>query len=176
MRRRYKVAAVILSLLVLVVIAAWLQRRSIATYAIDRVLRQNNVPAQYSIVSVGTGTQRLADIRIGDPRHPDLVAREAEVTIGWRLGGPRVVGLKARGVRLIGRVVDGKLSLGAIDRLMPAPSGAPFALPDIDMIGDSIRLELATLLTRAAAVSATASNGDDPSHAAGQRDPAGQTL
>jgi len=144
MRRRYKVAAVILPLLVLAILAAWLQRQSIATYAIDRVLRQNNVPAQYKIVSIGAGTQRLADIRMGDPRHPDLVAREVEVGIGWRIGGPRVVALKARGVRLIGRLVDGKLSLGALDRLMPAPSGGPFALPDIRMDLDDVGVRLAT--------------------------------
>jgi len=72
MRRRYKVAAVILPILATVILVVWLQRQSIAGYAIDRVLRQNNVPAQYKIVSISTGTQRLADIRIGDPRHPDF--------------------------------------------------------------------------------------------------------
>jgi hypothetical protein len=144
MRRRYKVAAVSLALLAAAVVAAWFERQSIATYAIDRTLRQHNVPAQYRIVSVGPGVQRLADIRIGDPQHPDLVARQIDATIGWWFGGPRVIRLVARGVRIFGHVAGGKLSLGALDRLMPAPSGGPFALPDIAVDLEDVGIRLNT--------------------------------
>src|SRR5271167_3547931 len=54
------------------------------------------------------------------------------------------------------------------------------ALPDIDLIGESIRSELGTLLTRAAAASAssgaTNGNGSAPAHDEGARDPAPQTI
>ncbi|MBB5711033.1 intermembrane phospholipid transport protein YdbH family protein [Sphingomonas xinjiangensis] len=40
-----------------------------------------------------------------------------------------MLAIRAGQVRLRGRVVGGRVSLGAIDRLMPPPSGKPFSLP-----------------------------------------------
>src|SRR5205807_3998926 len=50
----------------------------------------------------------------------------------------------ARGVRLRGRLVHGRISWGQIDKLMPPPSNKPFALPDFAVnIADS-SISLAT--------------------------------
>ena len=51
--------------------------------------------------------------------------------------------IRARGLRLYGRLVDGRLRLGQLDKLMPPPSGAPFRLPDqkVDLADAGIRLE-----------------------------------
>ncbi|MEG8052507.1 hypothetical protein QP185_03200 [Sphingomonas aerolata] len=52
--------------------------------------------------------------------------------------------MRAGRVRLRGRLVGGRLSLGAIDRLLPAPSGKPFALPALDATVDDARMRLET--------------------------------
>jgi translocation and assembly module TamB len=47
-------------------------------------------------------------------------------------------------VRLRGRLVGGRLTLGAVDRLLPKPTGAPFRLPDLRVGLSDARLALAT--------------------------------
>ena len=37
----------------------------------------------------------------------------------------------ARGVRLRGRLIHGKVSWGQIDKLLPPPTGKPFQLPNV---------------------------------------------
>lgn len=122
----------------------WSQRTSIATGFIDRELVRRGVPATYRITRFGIGGQRLEQIRIGDPAHPDLTAERADVRIAIGLNGPEVRAVSASGVRLFGRLVDGKLSLGAIDRLLPPPTGAPFTLPDLDVTLRDARMLLKT--------------------------------
>ena len=90
-----------------------------------------HVAADYRIVAIGPFVQRLEDVRIGDPAAPDLTARSIELQLGYGLGGPYLRAVRAEGVRLSARVIDGRVSLGAIDRLLPASTGAPIALPDI---------------------------------------------
>jgi hypothetical protein len=53
---------------------------------------------------------------------------EVDVTLGFRQIRADVI--RARGVRLQGRIKDGKLRLGEVDKLLPPPSGKPFRLPN----------------------------------------------
>ena len=123
----------------------WLDRTPIATSFIDDALRAKGVPASYKLAEVGFRSQRIEHIRIGDPAHPDLVADWAEIELSVGLFGVGVRAIDAGGVRLHGRLADGGLSLGAIDRLLPAKQGnQPFALPDIDLTARAIRFDLAT--------------------------------
>lgn len=123
----------------------WTERTPIATSYIDDALKARAVPASYRLAHVGFRTQRIEHIRIGDPRHPDLVADWAEIELAVGLTGVSVRAVDAGGVRLRGRLVDGKLSLGAIDRLLPATgTGQPLALPDIRLTARTIRLDLGT--------------------------------
>jgi hypothetical protein len=120
----------------------WSQRRPIASDYIERELARRGVHATYRIDRIGFRTQRLTDVVIGNPARPDLTARAIELSLAWSLKGPRIELIRARGVRLYGRLVDGKLKLGEVDRLMPAPSGAPFRLPDqnVDLADAGMRL------------------------------------
>lgn len=138
-----RVVLALMLVVLLVLVAAWTQRRTIASDVIDRTLAAKGVPVRYGIADLGFGRQRLADVVIGDPANPDLVADWVETRTSIGLSGARVTGLRAGHVRMRGRVVDGKVSLGAIDRLMPPSSGKPFALPSIDLdIADGrMRLE-----------------------------------
>ncbi len=136
-------------LLVAIPASLWLQRRPIAADALDRELARRGVQATYRVVQVGPSLQRLEDIVIGDPRRPDLTAKWAEilVTTRWSILRPTQPGVTVRkisatGVRLRGQLVGGKLRLGQIDRLLPPPSGKPFAFPgfEVDLADTQIRL------------------------------------
>jgi len=123
----------------------WIERTPIAASYIDDALQARNIPASYRLAHVGFRRQRIEAIRIGPPGNPDLTADWAEIdlAVGW--GGVRVRAIDASGVRLRGRLLNGKLSLGAIDRLLPAPSGEqPFELPDIALIARAMRIDLLT--------------------------------
>ncbi|MBB3346672.1 YdbH domain-containing protein [Sphingomonas sp. BK069] len=122
----------------------WLSRVPIATRVIDRELARRGVAGRYAIEDLGFGRQRLTGVVIGDPRAPDLVADWVETETDIGLAGPKLVGVRAGRVRLSARLADGKLSLGAIDRLLPAGSGGGFALPAIDLDVADARVALST--------------------------------
>ncbi|MFW2829333.1 intermembrane phospholipid transport protein YdbH family protein [Sphingomonas sp. ID0503] len=120
----------ILAVLCLVSMALWTMRTPIATGLIARELEKRGVPGRYRVAAIGLRTQVLEDILIGDPRRPDLTARRAEVTLYYGLSGVGVSSIVAEGVRLRGRLVDGAVSFGQVDKLLPAPTGEPFKLPE----------------------------------------------
>ncbi len=126
----------------------WIERTPIATSYIDDALKARNVPASYRLTEVGFRTQRIEGIRIGDPRKPNLTADWAEVELAVGLGGVSVKAIDAGGVRLHGRLVDGKVSLGTIDRLLPKSDSSkpskPFELPDIGLTARAMRFDVET--------------------------------
>ncbi len=139
-----RVALAIALVLLAGLIALWLVRKPIAEGFIDRELATAGVPARYDIADLALGGQRLTNVVLGDPAHPDLVADWVETRTGVGLSGPYLEGVRAGKVRLRGRLVGGKVSLGAIDRLLPAPSGKPFALPALDVSVADGRMRLET--------------------------------
>ena len=134
------IALVLLAGLILL----WTQRKPIATGYIDRTLAERGVPARYQIADLGFNHQRLTNVVIGDPAHPDLVADWIELRTAIGVTGVGVTGIRAGHVRMRGRLIGGKLVLGAIDRLLPAPSGKPFALPAIHADINDARMRLET--------------------------------
>lgn len=142
--RAGRLTGVALLAVVVAVGGVWLERKPIASHVVDRTLAAKGVPASYHIDDLGLGRQRLTDLVIGDPAHPDLVADWVEVHTSLGLTGPYVSGIDAGHVRLRGRLIDGHLSLGAIDRLLPPPSGKPFALPHLDVAVQDARMRLET--------------------------------
>src|SRR3546814_10284860 len=85
------------------------------------------------IAEIGLRTQRLENLTLGNPEQPDLSADWVEVDISAMGFTPRVTAVRAGGVRLRGRIVDGKLLLGEIDKFRDPESTAPFNLPDIQL-------------------------------------------
>lgn len=147
--RRPRWAVVITGFILMVLLLAviiWTQRRQLATDYIERELERRGVQATYRVTRIGFHTQRLADVVIGDPRRPDLTAREVEVKVAWSLGGPRLDWIKGRGVRIFGRIVNGQVSLGQVDKLLPPKTGAPFRFPDlnVDVADTAIALDTPT--------------------------------
>lgn len=142
--RRWRRAAIGLVVLVSVVAtAAWLQRRTIARGFVDSELARRGVPARYEIEQLSPWRQRLVNVSIGDPSNPDLVADWIELRTSLTPWRAEVLVAKAGNVRIKGRIVDGALSMGALDRLMPPPSGKPFALPRmiVDVADAQFRLD-----------------------------------
>jgi hypothetical protein len=126
--RWFSLALLLLALSAVAIV--WLSRIRIATGFVEREFARRGVQASYRVTRIGFRTQRIEDLVIGDPRRPDLTARwvEVDVTLGFRR--LRADLIRARGVRLFGRLQNGKLTLGEVDKLMPPPSGKPFRLPN----------------------------------------------
>ncbi|QHL90831.1 hypothetical protein GVO57_08360 [Sphingomonas changnyeongensis] len=123
--------------------ALWLARAPIAERAIERALTARGIPARYTITRIGLRTQRIENLVIGDPARPDLSARWVEIDLMPRLGAPRIAAIRAGGVRLSARWADGRLDIGALDRLGTEGTGRA-ALPDFDLqLADAIA-DLAT--------------------------------
>ncbi|HEX8937945.1 MAG TPA: hypothetical protein VF776_06730, partial [Sphingomicrobium sp.] len=136
-------AVALLILMVAAIIALWIERRTIATHFLKGEFERRGVQAHYHLDRVGFRTQQVSDLVIGDPNHPDLVAKEAIIQMRLKLDGSfKVYRVVARGVRLKGRLVHGRVSWGQIDRLLPPPSNKPFELPDIvlDVADSSVSL------------------------------------
>lgn len=133
----------LLILMIAAIAILWIERRPIAIHFLKGEFERRGVQARYHLDRVGFRTQQVSDLVIGDPNHPDLVAKKAIIQMRLKLDGSfKVYRVVARGVRLRGRLVHGKVSWGQIDRLLPPPSNKPFQLPDIvlDVADSSVSL------------------------------------
>jgi translocation and assembly module TamB len=142
----------LLVLLVVVVIALaglWIWRKPIANDYIKDELARRGVAATYTLDRVGFRTQQVSNLVIGDPANPDLTVRRAliQLRIHWN-GSVKVYRVVARGVRLKGRQVGSKISWGQVDKLLPPPTGKPFALPDLTVDLQDTTVALATTAGR----------------------------
>ena len=137
------IALGLFGLLLLALFVLWTQRLPIASDYVADELEKRGVRATYDVTRVGFGRSRLENVVIGDPKNPDLTARSVEVELDWSFSGPEISLIRARGVRLKGRLEGDKLSFGEVDKLLPPPSGAPFRFPDqvIDVADAAIRLD-----------------------------------
>src|SRR3990170_3744437 len=132
-RRRLRNALIAIVVVVIVALASlWSARRPIASNVLANEMEKRGVQATYKLDRVGLRTQEISNIVIGDPARPELTARYAQVQmrILWN-GSVEVYRIYARGVRLRGRLIPGRVSWGQVDKLLPPPSGKPFRFPDV---------------------------------------------
>ena len=122
----------------------WLERERIATDLVDGRLAAAGVRGSYRVSALGPARQVIEDVRLGDPARPDLVASRVELRWRYRLGLPELASVRATGVRLSARWRDGRVSLGALDRLMPRAGAAAPALPDLALDLSDATLALVT--------------------------------
>ncbi|MGG8999003.1 hypothetical protein ACQ9AQ_27925, partial [Escherichia coli] len=85
------------------------------------------VPARYQIEKIGLRTQRLTNVVVGDPANPDLRADWLEVDTSLGFSGVGVTAVRIGHLAMRGRLADGKVSFGAVDRLQPQAAGTAFA-------------------------------------------------
>jgi len=143
-RRLGKAALAVLLLIVVALAILWLLRFGLARRYVDAELASRGVRASYEISQIGFGTAAFEHVVIGDPQRPDLVADHVELGLALRFTGPGIGAVGARGVRMNGRLEDGRLNLGQVDALLGRPANAPFRLPDRGMELDDAALRLAT--------------------------------
>ncbi|MEO8453915.1 MAG: YdbH domain-containing protein [Sphingomicrobium sp.] len=132
-----------LALLAIAIAGVWVERRPIATHYLKGEFERRGVSASYHLDRVGFRTQEVSNLVIGDPERPDLVARHAIIQMRLKWDGSfEVYRVFARGVRLRGRLIRGKVSWGQIDRLLPPPTNKAFELPNfvLDVADSSISL------------------------------------
>ncbi len=132
------------ALIALAAIGVWEARRPIASGLVARELARRGVAARYTITQIGFRTQRIEQLSLGDPAHPDLTADWAEVSLKPVWGGVALTEVRASGVRLRGRLIGDRVSWGAVDKLLPPSSGKPFALPQFFARLSDARVDLAT--------------------------------
>ena len=134
----------VLLLLIVLMAYAWWKRFDIADSFVRDYLRKSDVRATYEIQDIGFRTQRVRNVVVGDPEKPDLTAKFVEIEMSIGFGQPKLIAIRADGVRLNGRFADGKLYLGELDKLRDMESKAPIELPDINLqLSDSV-LSLST--------------------------------
>ena len=145
-RRRFaQVLLVVCGIVLLLAGLLWTQRKPIADNLVRRELEKRGVAARYRVAQIGLGRQRLVDVVLGDPKAPDLIADWIEIDTDVSLNGAKVTGARVGQARLRATLrPDGTVSFGQIDKLLPPPSGKPFALPDFDVAVDDGRIRLTT--------------------------------
>lgn len=132
---RFVLMALVVALLI-AALAVYAARRIVAREVLTGWLKSHGVAATAQVGSFGPGGFR-GRLQVGDPRAPDFVAGDAEVSYGLR-----GLAFEVRSVRLTrpvlrARLHAGKLSLGALDPLIeelrkhPPPPGA--AKPRIEI-------------------------------------------
>lgn len=134
--RRWKrrIFACVALLFVALLLIAWWQRNTIADRFVQNELEARGIRATYTIDQVGFRTQRIRYLVIGDPANPDLVAKLVEVDVALNFSGANLRDVRADGVNIRGRYVDGKLSFGELDKFSDPDSKAPFEWPDIGLV------------------------------------------
>ena len=146
-QRRVTVLRIFGALIVMALLAvliSWIARKPIAESALHNALESRGVRASYTVKDIGLRWQRIENLRLGDPKKPDLTADWVEVQISTGIGSIAVTELRAGGVRLRGRIVDGRLTLGEIDKLLPkGDAKTPFTLPEIivDVVDARMRID-----------------------------------
>jgi len=131
-------------MLALLLLFAWAQRNYIADYFVQNAFVERGIQASYKIDTIGFRTQRIRDLVIGDPARPDLTAKLVEIDMALNFSGAEVRDVRADGLMLRGRYVDGKLSFGALDKFTDPQSAEPFEWPDIALTITNARARVDT--------------------------------
>ena len=132
-RKRVLAPAGIVTLLVLALGAAWLSRERIAGNVIESQLEANGIAATYEIERIGGRRQVIRNVVVGNPERPDLAVERAEVRLVYRPGTPRIGRITLISPRLYGRLVNGRVSFGTLDKLIYRDTGKPPGLPELDL-------------------------------------------
>lgn len=121
----------------------WAERLSIADAVLARELTRLGLAARYRLVELDTRHAVLADVVVGDPRHPDAVLPRVEIWAGLVDFTPGISRVHVTSPRIFAKMRDGTISFGAIDKLMQG-GGKPSGLPEIDLRIDRGVMSLAT--------------------------------
>ncbi|QTD56007.1 intermembrane phospholipid transport protein YdbH family protein [Parasphingorhabdus cellanae] len=132
----------ILFLLLVGFIVLWFSRITIADNFVRGELDKRGVEASYEIEDIGFRKQTIRNLVIGDPDKPDLTADLVEIGNSLGTDGAGINWVRATGVKAFGRLRDGKLSFGALDKFSDPEDDSPLALPDISLTLEKAQLRI----------------------------------
>ena len=131
-RSRFRLfGGILLVLILLALVVLWISRTTLADNVIQSELNQMDVAASYEIEDIGLRKQVIRNLVIGDPENPDMTAELVEVGNSLSMGGVGINWVRASGVKLFGRLENGKLSFGELDKFTDPEDDSPLALPDM---------------------------------------------
>ncbi|MEO9600523.1 YdbH domain-containing protein [Parasphingorhabdus sp.] len=131
-RSRFRLLGWITFALVLLgLLSLWISRAILADNIIQSQLDQMDVTASYEIEDIGLRKQAIRNVIIGDPERPDMTADLVEVGSSLTTGGVGINWVRASGVKLFGRLENGRLSFGDIDKFTDPEDDSPLALPEM---------------------------------------------
>jgi translocation and assembly module TamB len=112
--------------------ALWLMRFPIAEFMLSAALAERGAEADFEIINLDLGHIVLRDVRFGAETAPDASIERVEATWRWAGLAPRLERVRVISPRLRVRLTrEGRISLGALDRMRSAPSAERFAIPAI---------------------------------------------
>ncbi|WP_395327136.1 YdbH domain-containing protein [Novosphingobium sp. BL-8H] len=137
-RARRRVAATsalgVLGLFAVSLGAGWFMRERIADNLIADQLNKLGLPARYRIVKISPSEEIIRNVVVGDPKRPDLTIEEVRVATRLAWGIPGIGRITLVRPRLYGSLHGGKLSLGALDKVLESGGGdKEHPLPDYDV-------------------------------------------
>ena len=131
-RSRFRLfGGILLVLILLALVVLWISRTTLADNVIQSELDQMDVAATYEIEDIGLRKQVIRNLVIGDPERPDMTAELVEVGNSLTMGGLGINWVRASGVKLFGRLENGKLTFGELDKFTDPEDDSPLALPDM---------------------------------------------
>lgn len=123
-------------------IVLWFSRITIADNFVRSELEKLDVAASYEIEDIGFRKQIIRNLVIGNPKTPDLTADLVEIGNSLGTEGAGINWVSARGVKAYGRLKDGKLSFGALDKFSDPTDESPLALPNISLMLEKAQLRI----------------------------------
>ena len=130
------------ALLGLVGLIAWTQREDIARNLIGNELERQGIRrATTSNRSVSAG-RRCAIWCWAIPKRPDATIERLSIDIGGGLFGLSIDSVIVEGLRGYGRLENGRVSFGTLDKLIYTDSQEPFSLPRLDLTLRDARLRI----------------------------------
>jgi len=113
-------------------VALWLMRFPIAEFFLNAALAERGAEADFDIVRLDLGRIVLRDVRFGAESAPDARIDVVEARWSWFGIAPRLRSVRVLAPELRMRLTpQGRVSLGALDRIRGAPGVRRFALPPI---------------------------------------------
>ena len=111
-KKRWMVPFAVLVLLVVTILALWLARERIAGDFLEDQLTAYDLPATYTIESIGPEAAVLRDVVVGDPQAPDFTAERVVVQLNQRFGAPEIGRITLTRPRIYGVLRGGRVSFG----------------------------------------------------------------
>ena len=115
-------------------LALWLARFPIAEFFINAALAERGAEADFEIVNLDFGRVTLRDVRFGAESAPDVSIARVDAQLRWAGLAPRLERVHVLSPHLRIRLTqEGRVSLGALDRMRSEPSTRRLAIPALHL-------------------------------------------